>query len=74
MARHALPARKNPSTPQNTLNTTLNTQIDGDGAVLDFLLDAAGDVVSSVSAVHEHPPGRLWLGNLNGDFVSYVDV
>ena len=42
--------------------------------MLDFLLDVNGDVVSTVSAVHEHPRGRLWLGNLNGDFVSYVDV
>jgi len=49
-------------------------QVDGSGQVLDFLMDGVGAHVSSVSAVSESPDGKLWLGNLVGSYVSYVDL
>lgn len=45
----------------------------GDGQVLDFLMDPNGEHVSSISAAVEHE-GCLFMGNLAGDFVSYVDL
>lgn len=48
-------------------------QVSGEGAVLDFLMDPTGEHVSTVSAAVEHE-GCLFLGNLNGNYVSYVDV
>jgi len=49
-------------------------QVDGSGQVLDFLMDGDGAQVSSVSAVSESPDGKLWLGNLVGSYVSYIDL
>ncbi|KAF6259877.1 hypothetical protein COO60DRAFT_1638069 [Scenedesmus sp. NREL 46B-D3] len=58
-------------------------KVDGaDGRVLDFLTDPTGRHVSAVSAVTEHVTEdvdggsrrRLYLGNLVGDYVSYVDL
>ncbi|KAF8061129.1 Apmap [Scenedesmus sp. PABB004] len=45
----------------------------GSGRVLDWLMDPDGTHVSTVSAALEHG-GRLFLGNLAGDYVSYVDL
>ena len=36
-------------------------------------MDTDGSVVSSISAVTEHK-GRLFLGNVVGDYVSYIDT
>jgi len=44
------------------------------GAVLDALFDLGGERVSSTSAVTDAGGGRLYLGNLNGAYVSVVDV
>ncbi|WIA23563.1 hypothetical protein OEZ85_000288 [Tetradesmus obliquus] len=44
-----------------------------DGSVLDFLMDPTGSHVSTVSAALEHG-GKLFLGNLAGNHVSYVDL
>jgi hypothetical protein len=61
-------------------------QVDGNGKVLDFLTDPTGRHVSAVSAVTEHvihdhdddsgssSRRRLFLGNLVGNYVSYVDL
>jgi hypothetical protein len=43
------------------------------GQLLQWLVDLKGETVSRVSSAHEHG-GRLYLGNLAGDYVSYVDV
>lgn len=40
---------------------------------MDFLMDPTGEHVASVSAAVEHD-GCLFMGNLNGDFVSYIDL
>lgn len=49
-------------------------QVSGDtGEVLDWLMDPHGINVATVSAAVEHD-GCLFLGNLGGDFVSYVDL
>jgi len=45
-----------------------------DGAAEALLLDPDGERVSSVSAVTESAGGRLFFGNLMGDYVSYVDL
>jgi hypothetical protein len=36
-------------------------------------MDPTGEHISTVSAAVEHD-GCLFLGNLNGNYVSYVDV
>lgn len=46
----------------------------GSGAVLDALFDLGGARVASTSAVTDAGGGRLYLGNLNGAYVSVVDV
>jgi hypothetical protein len=56
--------------------------VDGEGRVLDFITDPTGRHVAAVSAVTEHVTQdhssgsrrRLFLGNLVGDYVSYVDL
>jgi hypothetical protein len=48
-------------------------QVSGEGEVLDFLMDPTGSHISSVSAAVEHE-GVLFMGNLHGDYVSYVDL
>lgn len=47
-------------------------QVSPEGKVLEHLMDSDGSVVSTISAVTEHK-GRLFFGNLVGDFVSYID-
>lgn len=55
-------------------------QVNDDGQVVDFLLDPDGRHVATVSAVSEEVTTaggggtRLWLGNLVGSYVSYVDL
>jgi sugar lactone lactonase YvrE len=44
------------------------------GAPLQAFYDLGGSVVSSTSAVTDGGGGRLYLGNLNGAYVSVVDV
>eukprot|EP00877_Chromochloris_zofingiensis_P013931 jgi/Chrzof1/8792/Cz03g24210.t1 len=44
-----------------------------DGQVVDFLLDITGEHVSKISSAHEHD-GRLYLGNLVTDYVSFLDL
>jgi hypothetical protein len=64
------------------LHHLLAPQVDGDGKVLDFLTDPTGRHVAAVSAVTEHVTQlhdgssrrRLFLGNLVGNYVSYVDL
>jgi len=48
-------------------------KVSPEGEVLDMLMDPDGSVVSTVSAVTEHN-GRLFLGNLGGNFVSVYDL
>lgn len=43
------------------------------GQLLQWLVDLKGEVVSKVSSAHEHG-NRLYLGNLAGEYVSYVDL
>lgn len=57
----------------------LCVQVNDDGQVVDFLLDPDGRHVATVSAVSEEVTAagggtRLWLGNLVGSYVSYVDL
>lgn len=47
-------------------------QVSPEGKVLEHLMDSDGSVVSSISAVTEHK-GRLFFGNVLGDYVSYID-
>lgn len=54
-------------------------KVDDDGQVVDFLQDPDGTHVATVSAVSEEVIDavggtRLWLGNLVGSYVSYVDL
>lgn len=44
-----------------------------DGSILDVLIDEDGSTVSTISAVTEHE-GKLFLGNLGGNFVSVFDL
>ena len=48
-------------------------KISPSGEVLSSLMDRHGETVFTVSAVTEFG-GKLWLGNLAGDFVSVVDL
>jgi hypothetical protein len=43
------------------------------GEILEIVLDPNGSMVSTVSAVTEHN-GKLFMGNLGGNFVSIVDL
>ena len=47
-------------------------QVSEEGKVLRVLMDHKGEHVSSVSAVVE-TDNQLFLGNLNGDYVSVLD-
>lgn len=47
-------------------------QVSPEGRVLEHLMDSDGSVVNSISAVTEHK-GRLFFGNVVGDYVSYID-
>ncbi|KAG1670192.1 hypothetical protein FOA52_014968 [Chlamydomonas sp. UWO 241] len=51
----------------------LVVRLSPDGTPQHSMWDTQGEVVASVSAAEEHA-GRLWLGNLRGSGVSYVDV
>jgi len=46
-------------------------RLSSDGMALETLMDPDGSHVSTVSAVTEHD-GKLFLGNLGGDFVSVI--
>lgn len=48
-------------------------QMDSEGRVMRALMDPDGSHVSSVSAVTQ-VGDRLFLGNLAGDYVSYIDL
>lgn len=48
-------------------------KVDADGRVLRVLGDADGAVVSGVSGVAE-VGGRLYMGHLSGNYVSYIDL
>eukprot|EP00884_Botryococcus_braunii_P013679 jgi/Botrbrau1/22311/Bobra.0138s0061.1 len=48
-------------------------KVSPEGEVLKVLMDADGSRVRSISAVTEHK-GRLFLGNLDGNYVSYYDL
>ena len=48
-------------------------QISPEGKVLEHLMDTDGSVVNFISAVTEHS-GRLFFGNVAGDYVSYIDT
>lgn len=48
-------------------------KLDADGRVVDCLVDALGTHVAGISAVTQHGR-RLFFGNLQGDYVSYLDV
>ena len=41
--------------------------------MLGFYTDPTGEVVSSVSSAEEHD-GKLWMGNLLGNYVSYIPL
>lgn len=47
-------------------------QVSPEGKVLEHLMDSDGSVANSISAVTEHK-GRLFFGNVLGDYVSYID-
>lgn len=53
-------------------------KVDDQGNVVDFLQDPDGSKVATVSAVSEEMTGpsssRLWLGNLVGSYVSYIEL
>lgn len=48
-------------------------KVSPEGEVLATLMDPRGETLSTVSSVTEHD-GRLFLGNLKGDFVSVVSL
>ena len=48
-------------------------KVDSTGKPVDALYDLTGEYVSSVSAVAQDGDA-LYLGNLNGDFVSRVEL
>lgn len=48
-------------------------KLDEQGNVVDCLVDEAGVQVAGVSAVTQHGK-RLFFGNLQGDYVSYLDI
>jgi len=48
-------------------------QVSPGGEVLQCLMDPDGRQVSTISSVTEHQ-GRLFLGNLGGDFVSVLQL
>ena len=48
-------------------------KLNAEGEPSHALYDLDGSRVSSISAVTEHE-GRLFLGNLGGDYVSYIDL
>lgn len=48
--------------------------VSAEGAPLQLLLDEDGRHVSHISCVTPAPGGRLYLGNVHGDYISYVDV
>eukprot|EP00929_Paragymnodinium_shiwhaense_P090447 TRINITY_DN50639_c0_g1_i1.p1 TRINITY_DN50639_c0_g1~~TRINITY_DN50639_c0_g1_i1.p1 ORF type:complete len:188 (-),score=22.46 TRINITY_DN50639_c0_g1_i1:56-619(-) len=44
------------------------------GEILENLMDPTGEHLSTISAVTEGPDGRLFFGNLGGDFVSVLKI
>lgn len=49
------------------------SQVSGAGQVQGFYTDIAGRVIASVSSADEHD-GKLWMGNLQGDYVSFIEL
>ncbi|CAE8620085.1 unnamed protein product [Polarella glacialis] len=49
-------------------------RIDSNGYPMESLMDPTGEHLSSVSAVTETADGMLFLGNLQGDFVSVLEL
>ena len=47
-------------------------QVSPEGKVLEQLQDTNGSVITFISSVLEHK-GRLFFGNVVGDYVSYLD-
>jgi hypothetical protein len=53
---------------------TRTSQVSPEGEVLEFLEDPRRPASAyRISSAHEHN-GRLWLGALTANFVSYVDL
>ncbi len=48
-------------------------QVDSSGEVVDFWADPQGSVVSAVSSAYEHA-GRLWMGNLIGNYIASLPL
>lgn len=48
-------------------------RVDEDGRVVDALFDPDGSHIQTLTAVTEDG-GRLFFGNLGGDYVSVIDV
>lgn len=48
-------------------------KISGEGEVVQKLMDPEGGFISSVASVYEHD-GHLFLGNLEGDYISAFDL
>ncbi len=51
----------------------VHLQVSAEGEPQLFLQDQKGTNVASVSSAHEHS-GRLYLGNLHGNYVSYLEL
>ena len=50
----------------------LQMQVSPEGKVLEQLQDTNGSVITFISSVVEHK-GRLFFGNVVGDYISYLD-
>ena len=48
-------------------------QVSAEGKAQQFLMDSTGNTVSSVASVWQQN-SRLFMGNLDGDYVSYYDL
>ena len=49
-------------------------RLDADGRAVETLYDPTGWNVATISAATEAPDGRLFLGNLAGNYVSVVRI
>lgn len=47
-------------------------QVSSEGKVLQWLMDPDGSTINSISSVTEHK-GRLYFGNVAGDYISILD-
>lgn len=62
-----------PQRPTSLCPCPYPPQVSPEGEVLQTLMDPDGSHIASVSSVTEHQ-GRLFLGNLMGDYVSVLDL